>query len=129
MYILLTHQSGEEPTLLTVIASSVNAAEFPGRFVGTIDGVAIDEPISCLEKEPPEAFFQGSNPIGGNNNDLEISGGVSGQHLNLVIRGAGIDLRGRFKGFTKKDGKISFFGIKKRKNRKEQQIDISFQCN
>ncbi|WP_419608626.1 hypothetical protein, partial [Thiolapillus sp.] len=81
-----------EQVLLTVIASSVNAAEFPGRFVGTIDGVAIDEPISCLGKEPPEAFFQGSNPIGGNNNDLEISGGVSGQHLNLVIRGAGIDL-------------------------------------
>jgi hypothetical protein len=113
---------------LTLFASPVRAAEVPGRLVGTIDGIAIDEPIACLGKTPPETFFQGSNPATGNKNVLEISGGASGSYLNLVIRGPGIDLRGRFKGFSRKDGKISFSGIKKHKNKKDQQIDISFWC-
>lgn len=114
--------------VLLVFIGSVHAAETPGRLVGTIDGVAIDEPIACLGKTLPETFFQGSNPATGNKDVLEISGGASGNYLNLVVRGPGIDLRGRFKGFSKKDGKISFSGIKKHKNKKDQQIDISFWC-
>ncbi len=113
---------------LLVLSGQIFAGEFPGRFVGTIDGVAIDEPIACLGKTPPETFFQGSNPATGNKDVLKISGGASRSYLNLVIRGPGIDLKGRFKGFSKKDGKISFSGIKKHKNKKDQQIDISFWC-
>ncbi|WP_457665364.1 hypothetical protein [Thiolapillus sp.] len=115
-------------TLLILIANPVNAAEFSGRLVGTIDGVTIDEPIRCLGTAPPEAFFQGSNAATDDKDALEISGGASGNYLNLVIRGPGIDLRGRFKGFSNKDGKISFSSVKKRKNKKDQQIDISFWC-
>jgi hypothetical protein len=113
---------------LLVLSGQIFAGEFPGRFVGTIDGIAIDEPIACLGKTPPETFFQGSNPITGNKDVLEISGGASGKYLNLVIRGPGINLRGRFEGFIKKEGKISFSGIKKRKNKPDQTIDISFWC-
>ncbi len=114
--------------ILAVATSTVHTAETPGRLVGVIDGVAIDESITCLGKEPPEAFFQGNAPISGNKQVLEISGGVSGKYLNLVIRGPGIDLRGGFKGFTKHDGKISFSGIKKRKSKPDQKIDISLWC-
>jgi len=114
--------------ILAMLASMIHATEFSGRFVGTIDSMEIDEPIRCLGKNPPEAFFQGSNPASSDKGALEISGGASGNYLNLVVRGPGIDLRGRFKGFSKKDGKISFSGIKKRNNKQDQKVDISFWC-
>ncbi|BAO44710.1 hypothetical protein [Thiolapillus brandeum] len=114
---------------LSGLAGSAQASVIKGHFVGTIGEATFDETIVCLGKPSPDSFFQSvGGASSGANQEVKISGGRSGKHLNLVVEGKGVVLRTRVANISMQGNKLVYQETRKLKNGKTARIDLKLWC-